>query len=297
MDRKGIFFSHSYYVPSWSGLFTLLGLFIVGMAFGAIVMVLLHAFFSEEFYSTYGTLFMYPVQFIPVMLYVASRSRADSMTDYGFRVDNANFGRIGPAWAAIAVTVMTLAAAVVSDLVSLWLPDMPEALEQVLKGMTEGPVWLSLLTVSIMAPLFEEWLCRGVLLRGLLHHTSAFWAILVSSLFFALIHGNPWQAVPAFILGCLFGYVYYRTGSLKLTMLMHCVNNTAAVVMSNIPSVKDLDSLSEMMPTTLYAVLVGVSVAVIVWLCKVFRDIPLGGEKSSCEKLLPLMSQPSGDSL
>ncbi len=47
-------------------------------------------------------------------------------------------------------------------------------------------------------------------------------AIAISAIFFATIHGNLWQGISAFILGSFFGYVYYKTGSLKLTMLMHC---------------------------------------------------------------------------
>lgn len=71
------------------------------------------------------------------------------------------------------------------------------------------------------------------------HGIKPVWAIFWSAVFFAFIHLNPWQAVPAFILGCLFGYVYYKTGSLKLTMLMHFTNNTFSLIFSNIDKFKD----------------------------------------------------------
>jgi membrane protease YdiL (CAAX protease family) len=68
-----------------------------------------------------------------------------------------------------------------------------------------------------------------------------------------VIHLNPWQAIPAFILGLLFGLVYYKTGSLKLTMLMHCANNTLAAIFSRIPAFQDAESFIDVMNPWTYA--------------------------------------------
>jgi hypothetical protein len=79
--------------------------------------------------------------------------------------------------------------------------------------------------VAIAAPLCEEWLCRGVIAKGLLRHSTPAKAILWSAFIFALIHGNPWQAVPAFVIGLLLGYVYWKTRSLLPCIFIHFVNN------------------------------------------------------------------------
>ena len=92
-----------------------------------------------------------------------------------------------------------------------------------------------------------------MIMRGLLGRMSPFAAITISAAFFAVIHFNPWQAIPAFILGLLFGFVYYKTGSLKLTMLMHCVNNTMAAVFSRIPAFKDAEAFIDVMNPWTYA--------------------------------------------
>ena len=141
---------------------------------------------------------------------------------------------------------------------------MPEILKKALEQITEGPLWVTLISVSIFAPFFEEWLCRGLVLRGLLKKLNPFNAILVSAAFFAVLHLNPWQAIPAFILGMLFGYVYYKTGSLKLTMLMHCVNNTFAAVLTRIPSLADAETFMDIMSPWAYA---GVFVASLLIIC------------------------------
>ena len=116
-----------------------------------------------------------------------------------------------------------------------------------------------------------------MVLRGLLTRTrmKPFWAIVVSALFFALIHMNPWQAIPAFLLGCLFGYVYYKTGSLKLTMLMHFTNNTFALICGHIDSIKDMDSWRDVIDAPAYWLVLACSVLITALVVLAFRRIKL----------------------
>ena len=138
------------------------------------------------------------------------------------------------------------------------------------------PLWVTLLSVSVFAPVFEEWLCRGMILRGLLKHVRPVWAMVISSLIFAVIHMNPWQALPAFILGMLFAYVYYRTGSLKLTMLMHCANNTFAALLSQNERLAEIESWTEVMPLPMYAALVAVCILIVAaFIFILSRKVPL----------------------
>ena len=136
---------------------------------------------------------------------------------------------------------------------TMLLPEMPDNLKEYMKFLMNGmSTWVAFICVAIYAPLFEEWLCRGLILRGLLQKTNPAVAILVSAAFFSLIHGNLWQAVPAFGMGLLFGYVYYRTGSLKLTMLMHFVNNAMALFISKIPQFKDAETFMDILSPWAY---------------------------------------------
>ena len=224
--------------------------------------------------ASYSMLIAYPVSFIPPLLYASAQSRRNEMFDTGYAVDSNNFGSKGAAMMALTVSLATIAAAFVTEPLSAALPDMPAFLEEALKSMTNGPLWASLLSVSIFAPLFEEWLCRGLVLRGLLSRMKPWAAICISSAFFAILHMNPWQAIPAFILGILFGYVYYRTGSLKLTMLMHCANNTMAALLSRVPQFEDAESFLDVMNPWAYA---GVCVCCVAFLAAtvvVLMNIP-----------------------
>ena len=248
-----IFASHSHFLPGLGGMVMLLVLFLLGALLGNLAILGLQAFLGAEFAEDYGTLISYPIMFIPPILYASAMSRLNEYTTEEVPLDRGGFGKKG--WAVLIFTGIfpTIAAAFVVEPLTALLPDMPLWLEETMKKMMEKmPLWATLLSVSVFAPLFEEWLCRGLVLRGLLHKMNPFSAIAVSAVFFAILHMNPWQAIPAFCLGLLFGYTYYKTGSLKLTMLMHCTNNTMAVIFSKIPQFKEAETFMDVLSPWAY---------------------------------------------
>lgn len=261
-----LFSTYDYFTPDVKGIIWLTVWFIAGNLIGAVVTAAITAALGDiEDVTSYAMLVAYPVMFIPPMMYASFKSRENSFFGTGCKLSNDHYSPLGGPFCALLVIMATLAASFLADSVGSIMPEMPEWLENALESMTQGKLWANIICVSIFAPLFEEWLCRGEVLRGLLNyeHKNKYgetvrgikpvWAIVLSAAFFAIIHGNPWQAVPAFALGCLFGYVYYRTGSLKLTMLMHCANNTFAVIMSNIDRFKDVENWLDVMSPLLYA--------------------------------------------
>ncbi len=282
-----LFSSYSHYLPDWGGMGMLFVLFLVGNLLGSLLSLIFVFFMGQSSdVQAYSMLISYPVSFIPPLLYASAMSRRDEFFVKGYAIDSNNFGQKGGAVLAIVVSIATIATAFVVEPVTVLLPEMPEVLEAALTGLTNGPVLVSLLSVSIMAPLFEEWLCRGLVLRGLMKKMSPAWAIVVSAAFFAILHMNPWQAVAAFALGLLFGYVYYRTGSLKLTMLMHCVNNTFSVLISRVPAFEDAESFMDILSPWAYA---GVFVACVLMLAcaiVIFRSIPVKDERmGNCDEV------------
>lgn len=195
-------------------------------------------------------LISYPLMFVPCLLFVWIESRKkENVAPINHKPEK--FGLL-----ALIVIPLTFAAGlVVEPLVNL-LPDMPEWLEKALEANTSGNFWVNFACVCVMAPLLEEWLCRGMILRSLVYNRVPAWlAIGISALFFALIHGNLWQGLPAFILGVLFGYVYYKTGSIKITMLMHFTNNLISLIVSRIPAAEECETWMDLVPQPWYSVL------------------------------------------
>lgn len=114
---------------------------------------------------------------------------------------------------------------------SKWLEDFYREIMYAFEKMLDYKV-AGFITVCILAPIFEEILFRGILLRGLLQNgTSPIIAIILSSFLFGAAHLNPWQFLGAGFLGAIFGYVYYRTKSLWLVMFLHALNNMISFVM------------------------------------------------------------------
>ena len=289
----GFYEKFSWYVPGVADMFILLAWLLVGTLLGTLLTLPFLSILGKEAGSEYAMLVSYPLMFIPPMIYASVKSRNNSMTRRGLKLDNAHFSPLGGALCALLVMAGTLAASYCSDAILSVMPEMPAWLEDALKSLTTGDsLFLNFLLVSIFAPFFEEWLCRGMILRGLLgNKVKPAWAIVISAVFFAFIHLNPWQAVPAFLLGCLFGYVYYKTGSLRLTMLMHFTNNTFALVMSNVDSLKDVESLSEVLGSQLYWIIFAACVLLIVLIVRAFRRIPLEQPEGNMDPVKPLFEE------
>ena len=129
---------------------------------------------------------------------------------------------------------------------SLWLQEhMPE-----LPNLVEGEFDMIMkdrmgyFVVGLLAPLAEEMVFRGAILRSLLRWKSNPWVgIVISAILFAVIHMNPAQMPHAFLIGLLLGWMYWRTDSIVPGVVYHWVNNTVAYILYNIYPNPDLTLL------------------------------------------------------
>lgn len=93
--------------------------------------------------------------------------------------------------------------------------------------------FLNLLMIAIIPALGEELVFRGLLQRLFAEwFRNAHVAIFFCAFIFAAIHMQFYGFLPRFILGLLFGYLFYWTGSLWIPIFCHFLNNGAAVVAS-----------------------------------------------------------------
>lgn len=106
---------------------------------------------------------------------------------------------------------------------------IPNTMEDTFIAMSRNP--FGLLSIALLAPVLEEMLFRGAIEGRLLRVWQNPWAaIVVSSLIFGIVHMNPAQIPFAFLLGMMFGWLYYRTGSLLPGIVGHVLNNSVAAV-------------------------------------------------------------------
>lgn len=134
---------------------------------------------------------------------------------------------ISVGWLFTEISLLSLV-----DVESLF-PEDSERLDRIYGAMGEGV--LGFLAGVIMAPIAEEIIFRGVLMRGLLRMRWHPWvAIVVSALVFALSHGTELQMFGTTIFGIITGWLYWRTKSLLPGMIMHIINNFIAFGFDNL---------------------------------------------------------------
>jgi len=119
----------------------------------------------------------------------------------------------------------------VDNLLRTVLP-MPAWLAEVFGDLSAGgtSLWGSVLVLVVVAPLTEELLFRGLILRGFLSQYTVRRAVFASSLLFALIHLNPWQFATGAVLGVLFAWWFIETRSLLPCLYGHALMNSLGLL-------------------------------------------------------------------
>ena len=115
-----------------------------------------------------------------------------------------------------------------------WIPNI---MEQSFDILQSG--WGGILAIAIIGPVLEELLFRGAITKALLQQYNPTKGILISALLFGVFHINPAQILPAFLIGILLAWTYYKT-----CILMHILNNSLAVYLSiKYPEAENMDDL------------------------------------------------------
>ena len=142
-------------------------------------------------------------------------------------------------WCALAA----MGAIIPSSCLQELMPELPNIVEEEF-DMILRDRW-GYFAIGLLAPVCEELVFRGAVLRALLRWTPRHWlAIAISALLFALIHANPIQMPHAFLVGLLLGWLYYRSDSIVPGIVYHWVNNSIAYVVYNFypdPQMKLID--------------------------------------------------------
>jgi membrane protease YdiL (CAAX protease family) len=176
-----------------------------------------------------------PAQQLSVVLAVFYVSRLKGQqslaADFGFLV------RLSDAKALIVGATLEIALTLV--LLPILQLDPKAEHQQLLTDLDEhrdvGTVVLFCIGAVVLAPVVEELLFRGVLLRALLRKVQPVTAVLASSLIFALVHlvGDPntLPFLPALTgLGAVLAVVALRSGDLSTSIFIHAGFNLTTTI-------------------------------------------------------------------
>ena len=104
---------------------------------------------------------------------------------------------------------------------------LPDLMQDTFRAMSRNV--FGIISITIMAPLVEELLFRGAIQGYMLRKgMKPLNAILIASAIFGIVHMNPIQIPFAFAIGLIFGWLYYRTGSVVPGIIGHFINNSIA---------------------------------------------------------------------
>lgn len=154
---------------------------------------------------------------------------------------------------------------IVLTLVLELLPELGEEYDELMESSgTDTFSFLTVLSVAIVAPIVEEITFRGVAMQFALRastpewnkhltkkglakldvSSTSFWvANILQATGFAITHLNITQGCYAFVLGLFLGWVFWRTGDLRWSMLLHAVINFSSYFVSEIMTVCELFGL------------------------------------------------------
>ncbi|HEX6310961.1 MAG TPA: type II CAAX endopeptidase family protein [Acidimicrobiia bacterium] len=170
---------------------------------------------------------------VAVLFAVArAKGRGSLRRDFGLTV------RLGDAgWLAAGVGMQILLRLALWPIAHLAEGDDAQSVVELLEDAAGPGLVLFGVAVVVLAPLGEELLFRGALLRALLRRTTPAWAVFGSALVFALVHplGDPGVGsvivVPAILaLGVLSGYLAVRSGDLSRSIMLHAGFNLLTVL-------------------------------------------------------------------
>lgn len=134
-------------------------------------------------------------------------------------------------------------------------------------------VW-AFMAVVVIAPLLEEWICRGQIFGSLRTRYGVVRSLLLSALIFGLMHVQPVPVLNAFVLGLVLGFIYHKTNTLLSSILLHALYNGTAYALTMAGYGES--SFSELFGThrTLYLLFYGVAlVLLIVSLAAIWRMV------------------------
>ena len=113
--------------------------------------------------------------------------------------------------------------------------------------VTETPLWAIILTVCVLAPIFEELIYRKLIMDRL-GRLGGVVSVVLSAAAFALMHCNLYQIFYALAVGVVFGYVYEKTHNVLYTISMHMILNFVGSV-AVLPIMRASEKVTEMAET------------------------------------------------
>ena len=106
----------------------------------------------------------------------------------------------------------------------------PDRIQEIMpETFTTGLILWTLLISSIIVPITEEIVFRGILYRAFRQKWSVGLSIIISSVIFGLVHMDFYRFIPLVVIGAAAAYSLEKTKSIYTPILFHAVNNAVSI--------------------------------------------------------------------
>ena len=124
---------------------------------------------------------------------------------------------------------------IIANVIAVVSPDVMELYLESMEGIMGGNSVVVFFFTGLLAPIGEECLFRGLILKKYLKWLPVVPAILLQAVFFGIFHMNYVQGIYVLIIGTVAGYVAYRWKRVLPAIFIHFVNNTMPSVLRAVP--------------------------------------------------------------
>lgn len=123
----------------------------------------------------------------------------------------------------------------ISSIIALVAPGTMDSYLENMENIMGGSQVVTFIFVALLAPVGEECVFRGLLLRKYLQWMPVVPALAIQAVFFGIFHMNVVQGLYVLIIGLAAGYTAYRCNSVLPAIFIHFVNNAMPSVLRLMP--------------------------------------------------------------
>lgn len=152
-----------------------------------------------------------------------------------------------------------------------WMKNSEKTMGELTKAFLSDRTIIGLITnlfiIAFLAAFGEELLFRGVLQKTLIASTrNIHLGVWLAAIVFSAVHMQFYGFLPRMFLGAVLGYVFVWSGSIWIPIIVHFINNGAAVLLSFFTGNPDVEKIGGSTDAATDPIMVGASAVVTVGL-------------------------------
>ena len=104
-------------------------------------------------------------------------------------------------------------------------------IESVTVNQPSSTLIVAILVIAVLTGFAEEFFFRGFIYHHMSVHGASKWlAVIVSAIFFAVLHFNYVQLLPLLCFGIALALIYEFSGSIYIGVTLHALNNALSLI-------------------------------------------------------------------